>query len=311
MSPDFVLETRSLTKTYGPITAVEDLSLGIPAGEVFGLLGPNGSGKTTTISMLLGLVRPSSGSISLFGNDAGPTKEALRRVGAIVESPAFYPYLSGRDNLRYFQGISRRGAESEVNQLLELVELSGRRDSAYQTYSLGMKQRLGIAYSMLGQPDLVFLDEPTNGLDPAGVVEVRGLIKRLSAGGRTIVLSSHLLHEVEQVCENVAIIDHGRLVTQGKVETLLRRPDVLRLETTDNARAMEILRASDRVTGLRLEGTTVLVEVPFERASEVSRNLAAAGVYLQLMERLQVSLESFFLEVTRTPETQEPSEAAS
>ena len=160
-----VIETTSLTKHYGSIVAVDGLSMSVPRGHVFGLLGPNGSGKTTTMSMLLGLVRPTAGGFNLFGSSDG-LEEALHRVGAIIESPTFYPYLTGRQNLLYFQGISGRGASQDIDGLLERVGLEGRGDHRFRTYSLGMKQRLGLAYSLLGDPELLFLDEPTNGMDP-------------------------------------------------------------------------------------------------------------------------------------------------
>ena len=184
MAQDYVIQTDGLTKRYGSLVAVDNLTLRVPRGEVFGLLGPNGSGKTTTIGMLLGLVRPSSGTRRLFGLESdGVTPETLRRVGAIVETPTFYPYLSGRANLKYFEGISRRGSRDEVDRLLELVGLTGRAGSKFRTYSLGMKQRLGLAYALLGDPELLFLDEPTNGMDPAGMAEVRGTNKQAGRRG--------------------------------------------------------------------------------------------------------------------------------
>ena len=229
MAQDYVIQTDGLTKRYGSLVAVDNLTLRVPRGEVFGLLGPNGSGKTTTIGMLLGLVRPSSGTKRLFGLESdGVTPETLRRVGAIVETPTFYPYLSGRANLKYFQGISRHGSRDEVDRLLELVGLTGRAGSKFRTYSLGMKQRLGLAYALLGDPELLFLDEPTNGMDPAGMAEVRGLISRLGAEGPTILLSSHLLNEVEQVCDSVAILSNGRLIQQGSVQELLEQRGAVR-----------------------------------------------------------------------------------
>ncbi|HEY9325544.1 MAG TPA: ATP-binding cassette domain-containing protein, partial [Candidatus Limnocylindria bacterium] len=175
---EFVIETDRLTKRYGEVIAVDALSLRVPRGGVFGFLGPNGSGKTTTMGMLLGLVHPTSGSAAIFG-DPARHPATLRLVGAMVESPTFYPYLTGRANLRYFQGIGRRGKPADIDRLLKLVDLGKRADSKFATYSLGMKQRLGIACALLGDPELVFLDEPTNGLDPAGVVEVRELIRDL------------------------------------------------------------------------------------------------------------------------------------
>jgi ABC-type multidrug transport system ATPase subunit len=297
---DAVLETHALTKRFGSIVAVDDLSLRVPRGGVFGLLGPNGSGKTTTIAMLLGLIRPSSGSLSLFGeHGATPSKEALRRTGSVIEAPAFYPHLSGRANLRFFQGISNRGPAQDVDHLLELVGLADRAESKYQTYSLGMKQRVGIACALLGEPELVFLDEPTNGLDPAGIVDVRALIKRLGAGGRTIVLSSHQLHEVEEVCDSVAIIGNGRLITQGRVQELVKRPESWRINTTNDAVAQSVIGGVSGVAEVRFIDGHIVAQVLPDLISAVSRTLAEAGIYVTLMEPIQISLEDFFLEVTK------------
>ena len=184
-----VIRTGGLTKRYGDILAVDDLSLEVPGGQVFGLLGPNGSGKTTTMGMLLGLVKQTAGSFSLFGSGT-PHQNALHRVGAIVETPSFYPYLSGRDNLAYYQGITGRGNRKELDDLLSKVGLADRARNRFRTYSLRMKQRLGLAYALLGDPELLFLDEPTNGMDPAGMAEVREMIRGLGTGGRTVLLSS-------------------------------------------------------------------------------------------------------------------------
>ncbi|MBI2866618.1 MAG: ABC transporter ATP-binding protein [Chloroflexi bacterium] len=300
MTSDAVIETQGLTKRYGAVLAVDGLSLHVPAGSVFGLLGPNGSGKTTTMGMLLGLIRPTTGSIRLFGQDVnGRHQEALQRIGAIVETPAFYPYLSGRANLRYFQGISRRGnSAEEVDLLLELVDLSGRADSKFATYSQGMKQRLGIAYALLGEPELVFLDEPTNGLDPAGMAEVRELIQRLASGGRTILLSSHLLHEVEQVCHSVGILSRGRLIAQGRVRDLLGQRSAVRLKTTNDGAARDVLAGLPWVGGLREDEGYLVATAPPERSWEITAALAGGGIYVKELMPLQASLESYFLEVT-------------
>jgi ABC-2 type transport system ATP-binding protein len=296
---DLVVETDGLTKRYGRIVAVDGLSLTVPRGGVFGLLGPNGSGKTTTMGMLLGLVAPTHGSIRLFGQDVrGTHLAALRRIGAMVESPAFYPYLSGRANLRFFQGIGAGTGSAEIEHLLALVDLSARADSRYRTYSLGMKQRLGIACTLLGDPELVFLDEPTNGLDPAGVAEVRELIQRLGSDGRTVVLSSHLLYEVEQVCDSVAILSRGRLIAQGTVRDLLERKGFVRLRTTNDAEALRLLTALDWVSGVRTEDGYLVAEAPPDRSGELTRALGEHAVYVTEMAPVQLSLERFFLEVT-------------
>jgi ABC-type multidrug transport system ATPase subunit len=298
----FVLETSELTKRYGDVVAVDHLSLRVPRGGVFGFLGPNGSGKTTTMGMLLGLVHPTSGEARIFGD---PARHAatLKRVGAMVETPTFYPYLSGRANLLYFQGISGRGSPSEVERLLDVVDLAQRANSKFGGYSLGMKQRLGVACALLGDPELVFLDEPTNGLDPAGVVEVRELIRSLGTGGRTVVLSSHLLAETELVCDNVAVLSRGRLIAQGTIQELLRERDVLRLRTTDDAAARVTLAELSWIERTEERDGALLVTAPQERAWEITRALAARGVYVNEIVPLHRSLEEYFMEITGTDPT--------
>jgi ABC-2 type transport system ATP-binding protein len=302
--PRFVIETQGLTKFYGSILAVDQLSLQVPAGGVFGLLGPNGSGKTTTMSMLLGLVKPTSGSMRLFGHDMpGIHREDLRRIGAVVEVPTFYPYLSGRANLQFFQRLSRRGSPQELDHLLELVELSSWADSKFQTYSLGMKQRLGIACALLGDPELMFLDEPTNGLDPSGRAEVRDLILELGTDERTVILSSHLLYEVEQVCDSVAILSRGRLIAQGRVQDLLRQQGTIRLKTTDDEQARDVLASLDWVVSVNAKEGYLMAEAPPERSGELTKALAQHEVFVTEMAPLRISLEDFFLELTEEKRT--------
>jgi ABC-2 type transport system ATP-binding protein len=294
-----VVETERLCKRYGRVVAVDDLSLSVPAGGVFGLLGPNGSGKTTTMSMLLGLVRPTSGAIRLFGGPAGPvTPRLVRRMGATIETPAFYPYLSGRDNLRYFRAVGRHAGRDEIERLLRRVDLEDAADRPFRTYSMGMKQRLGIAYTLLGAPDVVFLDEPTNGLDPAGVAEVRELIRSLGRGGQTVILSSHLLSEVQQVADSVAILSRGRLVAQGPVADLLSTGLGVQVKTTDDARAQQILAAPPLSFKVEMEDGFLHVDLPPERAWELTRALAEQGVYVAELAPRRASLERYFLEVT-------------
>ena len=296
---DLVIQTDGLTKRYGKIVAVDGLSMEVRRGHVYGLLGPNGSGKTTTMGMLLGLVRPTSGSFSLFGSSDGH-RDALHRIGSVIETPAFYPYLSGRQNLAYFQGISGRGEPSELDDLLERVGLASRGGDRFQTYSLGMKQRLGLAYAMLGDPELLFLDEPTNGMDPEGMAEVRELVRGLGTGGRTVLLSSHLLHEVEQVCDSVTIISRGRLIAQGSVADLLRarRSEQVRVKTTDDARARETLSVLEWVEDVAVEAGSLLVTAPIARSGDLTSALSRAGVSVTEMAPVQTSLEEYFLEVT-------------
>src|SRR5215467_3070022 len=228
----FVIKTTGLTKTFGTQVAVNNLHLEVECGDVFGFLGPNGSGKTTTIRMLLGLLHPTAGQISLFGMDnATSLPRNLLRLGALIETPVFYPYLSGLDNLRVL--AARSGMElgksnnSRIDTVFDLINLRPRADDLYHTYSLGMKQRLGIGAALLTDPELILLDEPTNGLDPAGVYEIRQLILRLATQGKTVFLSSHLLYEVQQVCNRVAILHKGHLLKQGNVQELLSSARVI------------------------------------------------------------------------------------
>ena len=289
---------------------MDDLSLHVPCGEVFALLGPNGSGKTTTMGILLGLTKATSGSICLFGDPVeGVRPDALRRIGAIVEEPSFYPYLSGRNNLRYFQGIGGNGSSQELDRLLEMVGLSERANSKFNTYSMGMKQRLGIAYALMGDPEVLFLDEPTNGLDPAGMAEVRSLIRELGSSGHTVLLSSHLLHEVEQVCDSVAILSRGRLIAQGNVQDLLKGQDTVRLTTTDDTQAIGVLSALDWVDEVKADEGALMVAATLERSSELTAALAQVGIYVREMSSIKLSLEEYFLEVTGDDKDAEVEEA--
>jgi ABC-2 type transport system ATP-binding protein len=299
-----VVETTGLTKHYGEVRAVQDLSLQVPKGTIFGLLGPNGAGKTTIIGTLLGLIRPTSGTIRLFGTEInGSTDEAVRRIGAIMETPAFYPYLSGRDNLRYFQGIAGSDGAHELDRLLDLVGLADRADTRFSTYSLGMKHRLGLAYSLLGDPELLLLDEPTNGLDPSGMAEVRQLLRELGNGDRTVLLASHLLNEVEQVCDRVAILNKGRVIAKGEVSELIGRRDRLRLSTTDDQGARRLLSELDWVVSIADAEGAMLVEAPPERAGDLSEALAQAAIYPTELRLVSTSLEQYFLEVTGEDES--------
>ncbi|MDE2729597.1 MAG: ABC transporter ATP-binding protein [Gemmatimonadota bacterium] len=302
-SNNFAIRTESLTKHYGRIVAVDGLSLAVPRGQIFGLLGPNGSGKTTTMGMLLGLVKPTSGRFRLLDADISHL-EALRRTGAIVETPCFYPDLSGRDNLAYFQGISGKSNREELSELLEKVDLGDRANDRFRTYSQGMKQRLGLACVLLGDPEILLLDEPTNGMDPEGMAEIRELIRSLGTGGRTVLLSSHLLHEVEQVCDSVAIISRGRLVVQGRLDDLVHSlaANQLRVRTTDNEKAMEILSALEWVGEITVEDGKILVAVPTERSPELTAALGRSDVYVAEMSVEQMSLEQYYFKVTGSSE---------
>lgn len=296
---DVVLKTTGLTRRYGRIMAVNGLDLEIQRGQIFGFLGPNGSGKTTTIGMILGLLRPTSGHVELFGTDTrrdlvGP----LKHVGCVLEGASAYPHLSGRDNLRVWSMVAGGVSDRRIDEVLSLVGLSERMRSKARTYSLGMRQRLAIAAALLTDPDLVVMDEPTNGLDPAGMREIRQLIRDLGAMGKTIFVSSHMLGEVEQVCDHVAILKAGQLLMQGDVTTLLGRGTSLELQVTDVERALQVLPGLDFVTSVTRDGVRLVVETVDGRAADVSRELAGHGVYLSELRSRQSSLEDIFLEMT-------------
>ena len=293
---DVLVESRDLTKRYGPrIVAVDRVSLTVRRGEVYGFLGPNGAGKTTTLRMLLGLVRPTSGTASVLGRLPGDP-ESLARVGALVESPAFYPYLSGRDNLRVIACYAN-APKKRIETALNLVDLADRARDKFATYSLGMKQRLGVAATLLKDPELLILDEPTNGLDPAGMADMRALIRRLGSGERTVLLSSHLLGEVEQICDRVGVISRGRLIAESTVEELRGGSALLvAAKPLDRARErVEQLLGEERV-GV-LDGALRLDADP-TTAGRINRELVKADVEVTELRRIERSLEEAFLEMT-------------
>lgn len=313
-----VISTSRLTKVFGKLVAVNDLHLQVQRGDVFGFLGPNGSGKTTTIRMLLGLIRPTAGRAILFGMDnAHQLPNILQRIGAIVEMPVFYPYLSGLDNLRVIAAssgmMSGPSNDRRLQEVLDIVELRAHEKLAYRKYSLGMKQRLGIAAALLTDPELVLLDEPTNGLDPAGVFEIRQLIQRLAQLGKTIFLSSHILHEVQQVCNRVAILQRGNLVKQGNVSELLRGSEQIeiRLDREDETEyALSLLQQmrtqADWLTHVVIERNKqgkllLMLDAPTARSAEVNAFLARHHLFAAELHPRQGSLEEVFLELTAPP----------
>jgi ABC-2 type transport system ATP-binding protein len=299
MSDDIAIRTDSLTKRYKQRVAVDNLSLDVRRGEVFGFLGPNGAGKTTTIAMLLALVRPTSGHAFVLGHDVQQEPAAaLRHVGAMIEAPAFYPYLSGRDNLRVLARLDGLPDE-RIAEVLATVDLTARARDKYRTYSQGMKQRLAIAAALLSDPEVIMLDEPTNGLDPAGTVEVRELIRALAAEGHTIFLCSHILHEVQQVCQRVAILKEGRILSQGQVDELLQRGQgVLVRVVGDPAQALELLNGVEWIAGVQQQGENLLVDAPADRAPDINMLLARHEIAVAEIRAREESLEEFFLEVT-------------
>ena len=296
---DVVLRTVHLTKRYGRRLALADLDLEVERGRVHGFLGPNGAGKTTCISLILGLITPADGHVEMFGLDTRThLSPVLRRTGAVLEGSAFYPHLSARENLRILGALSGGVEQRRIEDVLALVGLQARARDKVRGYSLGMTQRLALAAALLHEPELLILDEPTNGLDPAGMREFRGLIRELGASGKTVFVSSHLLNEVEQMCDHVSIIKEGRLITQGPVASLVRRGDALEVTTTDNDRAMPLLQALPGIAGVVRDGDRLVVEAPREQAAEISRALAEQQIYLWELKPREGSLEDFFLEVT-------------
>jgi ABC-2 type transport system ATP-binding protein len=295
-----VIRTYDLTKRFNKITAVDEVNFEVHQGEVFGFLGPNGAGKTTTIAMLLGLVKPTAGSAEVLGHDIRrDLSVALRRVGAIVETPAFYPYMSGIDNLRVFARIDGSDTEKQIPSILKLVGLEGRGRDKVGTYSQGMRQRLGLGAALLGDPELLILDEPTNGLDPAGMQEMRILIRRLSdEEGKTIFLSSHLLHEVEQVCDRVLILNKGQVIAQGEVAELLSQTHALELRIEGAEKAAEVLSELDWVQGTSHEGDRLHIQAPPERAPELLAVLASHSLFPFEVRPVVSTLESVFLDLT-------------
>ena len=296
MNEDSLLETRNLTKRYGPrIVAVDRVSLTVRRGEVYGFLGPNGAGKTTTLRMLLGLIRPTSGMASVLGRPPGDPG-GLARVGALVEAPAFYPYLSGRDNLRVIARYAN-APKKRIEAALDLVDLVDRARDKFATYSLGMKQRLGVAATLLKDPELLILDEPTNGLDPAGMADMRDLIRSLGSGERTVLLSSHLLGEVEQICDRVGVISKGRLIAESTVEELRGGAALLvAARPLDRARErVERLLGAGRVQ--TVDGTLWLDADP-ATAGRINRELVGANVEVTELRPMERTLEEVFLEMT-------------
>jgi ABC-2 type transport system ATP-binding protein len=299
--PDLLVETRGLTKRFGSRAAVEAVDLQIPNGVAFGYLGPNGAGKTTLIRMLLGLTSASSGSMRLFGLPVPARRaEALARVGAIVEEPRFHGHLTGRENLEIVAAVRGGDAGRRIDESLARIGLSARADERVKTYSLGMRQRLGIARCLLADPQLLILDEPMNGLDPAGIQEFRGFVRSFVEEGRTIVLSSHLLDEVEKTCDQVAIVDRGRIVVQGSIAELRAAGDATVLIDTRNAAAAAlVVGGHPAVKRVTVDGSELRVALADAAAApDLNRLLVEAGHDVARLEPGTASLEDRFLEIT-------------
>ena len=296
---DIILRTSGLTKSFGKLKAVDNLNIEIRRGEVFGFLGPNGAGKSTTVGMILNLVAPTAGSIELFGHNLKDnTWAALRRIGAVIESPAFYPYLSGYDNLKTLAMSIGGISKDKINEVLERVNLLDRAKDKYGNYSMGMKQRLGIASTLLRDPEFIILDEPTNGLDPAGMKEIRDLIPQLAHESRAVLLCSHLLHEVEMVCTRVAIIKRGVTLANAPIQELLTRGQVLEIKVDDLVKAAGILTKFPGVKSVKTEEDHLIVEAPPESASRINKALAEQGIFASELVNRNAGLENIFLQLT-------------
>ena len=317
MAADWAIEVRDLAKRFGDVEAVAGIDLRVETGGIFGFLGPNGAGKTTTIRMLVGLLRPTRGVVRVLGTEVRPGGVDLRHVGALVERPAFYPYLSAIDNLRLFaaaHGATDSDARRLAGPALERTGLTSAAGRKVGGFSTGMRQRLGLALAMLHQPRLVILDEPTNGLDPRGVVEVRAILGELARDGATVFLSSHVLSEVEQLCGRVAILRRGRVVADGPTATLLRDQGtiLIRFDTANESGAARGILAEHGMVARHsdAERPELLVQAASSEGSRLSRLLGGAGLYPAELIVRRATLEATFLDLTRDDLSGTPDDAA-
>ncbi len=297
-----ILSTHGLAKQFGSIRAVDGLDMEVCRGDVFGFLGPNGAGKTTVIRLVLGLIHPTDGYAELAGHRVpGELQGALRHVGGFVDDPTFYPLMSARRNLRLLGSMTGPVSEERIDEVLEIVALRDRADDRVGGFSHGMKQRLGIAQALLHSPELIVLDEPTSGLDPRGMKDVRELIRDLGATGTTVFLSSHLLHEVEQVCTRAVIINKGSVVVQGPVSELRPQNDTVKVLTDDQGRAAGVLRGQFGAAGVQEDEGFLVVTASEEAVPEMVRRLVQDGLDVRaVVPAREQGLEDFFLELTGT-----------
>ncbi len=292
-----ILSVQNLSKNYGSIQALKQVSFEVPRGTVFGILGPNGSGKTTLLGIVMDVLKASGGSYQWF--DQAPSPSDRQQIGTLLETPNFYHYLSATNNLKIAAAIKERG-EGDIDDVLRRVNLYERRNSRFNTYSLGMKQRLAIASTLLGNPDVLVFDEPTNGLDPVGIAEIRELIKKLNAEGKTIIMASHLLDEVEKVCTHVAILQKGTLITSGHVDEILVNEDIAELAASDNDRLFQVLQqypGSQSVKKLDRH-VDVLFANGEANLEQLNRYCFEKGVVLHHLRLRKKSLEAKFFELT-------------
>jgi len=296
MNDNIILQVDQLEKHFGKVIAVDGVSLTIRRGQVFGFLGPNGSGKTTTIGMVLGLLHPSAGKVTIFGESVSPSHtHPLRRVGALVGAPAIVPYLSARQNLELLAHLSPDLSPGRVDEILDIVNLNEAANRRAGQFSTGMKQRLGIAMALLHEPELLILDEPTNGMDPAGMREIRVLLGQLAEQGVTIFISSHLLHEVEQICDQVAVLKKGKVVADGNVKDLLGEQNIVRVRVNRPDTAARCLHTLPGVTHVQPNGANVTVSGV--SSLEVVAQLTSNGIIPSEVSTGRPDLESIFLEL--------------
>lgn len=293
-----VLSLQNISKSYGSIQALKNVSFEVPEGSVFGILGPNGSGKTTMLSIILDILKPGTGTFAWFGRPGSP--ETRKQIGSLLETPNLYHYLSAVDNLNITQAISGRGTPADIDKVLEIVKLTQRKKSRFSTYSLGMKQRLAIAAALLGDPQVLVFDEPTNGLDPVGIAEIRELIKTLAHQGKTIIMASHLLDEVEKVCTHVAIMKQGTLLTAGQVDEVLVNEDIVEVSSNNPDLLHTALGHFSGYTHIKQDGRIVKLFFPTgtARLEDINRFCFEKGIALNLLVLKKKSLETKFLELT-------------
>jgi ABC-2 type transport system ATP-binding protein len=293
-----ILETENLMKHYGALTAVNGLSLDVEEGQIFGILGPNGSGKTTTLGIILSIIKADSGRYQWFEGQKGKNEDVLKKVGSLLETPNFYPYMTAEQNLKIVAHI-KQVKNANFDDLLKLVNLFHRKDTPFSAYSLGMKQRLAIAGTMVGDPSVLILDEPTNGLDPTGIAEIRDTILKIAAQGKTLFMASHLLDEVEKVCSHVAIIKNGRLLSQGAVGQLLNKETLLEIASENIEILRGLLADATFTTTLELKNNTLLLGLKKGTTIlDVSRFVFEKGIVLTHLTEKKQRLEDEFLKIT-------------
>jgi ABC-2 type transport system ATP-binding protein len=293
-----ILSIEGISKSYGNIHALQNVSYEVPKGAVFGLLGPNGSGKTTMLSIILDVLKADAGTFNWFGKPGSP--ETRKRIGSLLETPNFYHYLSAVDNLKITSAISGRGNDQSIEDVLKIVKLYERKNSRFSTYSLGMKQRLAIGAALLGNPEVLLFDEPTNGLDPVGIAEIRELIKELAKQGKTIIMASHLLDEVEKVCTHVAIMKRGKLLAAGPVNEVLANEDIVELSSLNAPHLKSVLENFPGHSSIQENGELVQLHFPIGTApmEEINRYCFDKGIVLNKLLLKKKSLETKFFELT-------------